>query len=206
MDYKAPKIKVMGTGIQTVVPTQGVITLGVVTDGKSLSTIQQENSLSTSRVIQSLLQLGVEKNDIQTTQYRVDPIYEYNENQPLLLGYKVTHLLQVKISDLKNVGIIIDTAVQNGVNSVSDLRFEVLNRDAIYNRALQKAFLQAKQKAFDLSRVMGVNIHPTPISITENYQEVIRPTPYAVSLAETTPIMPGQQEITANIHVEFLYT
>jgi uncharacterized protein len=200
-----PTLKVSGTGFVLVRPNKGEVTVGVVTDGKSLSTIQAENGGKTKNIIESLQQLGVLPDQIKTIDYRIDPVYEYKENTPFLKGYKITHLLQINISNIAQTGTIIDTAVKNGANTVSDIRFDVAQKDVLYNKALQKAYCEAQKKAIQLGNVMGVRINPIPYSVIEQFEEVFSPPRYALAAAESTPIQTGRQKITAKVHVEFTF-
>ena len=110
-------IKVNGDGEIAVQPDTATVNLGVVTESKELMEAQQQNSIIANKVINSLIALGIDKNQIQTIEYRIEPNYDYSSGEQIFRGYKITHILQVKIDDLSIIGKVVDTAVENGANS-----------------------------------------------------------------------------------------
>ena len=118
-------IKVNGEGEIAVQPDTATVNLGVVTESKELMEAQQQNSIIANKVINALIALGIDKNQIQTVDYRIEPEYDYSSGQQIFRGYKITHILQVKIDDLSIIGKVVDTAVENGANYVANVQFHI---------------------------------------------------------------------------------
>src|SRR5690606_20881763 len=97
---------------------------------------QKENTNATTNIVEALLQLGIPKENIQTTQYSIDIQYDFEDGKQIFRGYKVTHLLQVTVENIEQTGLIVDTAVNNGANTVSNIQFTLQNPDIAYNHAL----------------------------------------------------------------------
>jgi hypothetical protein len=93
-------IKVSGEGELAIQPDSASINLGIITESKQLITAHQQNSLEVTKVINSLISLGIKKNNIQTFDYRIESDYDYDQGKQIFRGYKITHILQVKIEDL----------------------------------------------------------------------------------------------------------
>lgn len=200
-------LKVTGEGTVSATPDRALITLGAVTEGTDLSTVQKANSVAISNVIRALVGLGIPQSDIQTTEYRVEPQYDYTEGKQVFRGYRVTHLLQVTINQIEQTGRVVDTAVANGANSVSNIQFSVAKPEVFYNQALVLAMKNAEQKAVTLATTLGVTLHKIPKLVQEVVEEV-RPMPMVLAFAgksEATPIQPGQLKITATVNVEYTY-
>lgn len=200
-------LKVEGEGMISATPDKSIITLGVVTESKEVSTAQSENAIAMSQIIESLTQMGIPNEDIKTEDYRIDIQYDYENGKQIMRGYKVTHLLQVTINQISQTGKIIDTAVQNGANIVSNIHFTIANPDDFYNQALSLAIKNAQQKAITIANTLGLTLNPIPIKVTESSIST-PPVPFhAVMLAksESTLIQPGQTQIRANILAEFIY-
>lgn len=157
-----------------------------------------------------MLSLGISQSDIQTSSYRIDPQYNYENGQQIFRGYRVEHQLQVTVKDIRKTGQVIDTAVASGANSVSSIQFTVSNPDAFYNQALTLAIQNAQQKAITMARTLGVTLQPVPVVVQEISQQLPpRPIPFqAAMLAQSaeTPIQPGENRITATVKVEYTYS
>nr|WP_263325770.1 SIMPL domain-containing protein [Neobacillus sp. Marseille-Q6967] len=205
---KTNLIKVTGEGVISIQPDTAKIHLGVITENIELNTAQQQNSSTATKVIQSLLSLGIDKKQIQTFEYRIEPIYDFEQGKQIFRGYKITHILQVNIEDISLTGKVVDTAVQNGANYVSNIQFTSKFIDTYYNQALALALNNANEKAKTIANTLRVSLLMTPIQIKEE-GSLIQPFEiHQVSSAKgfaTTPIQPGQLTIKANISAEFLY-
>ncbi len=203
---KGNLIKVTGEGELAVQPDSASVNLGVITEKKELLPAQQQNSLESAKVINSLISLGIPKNLIQTFDYRIESDYDYEQGKQIFRGYKITHILQAQIEDLAIVGKVVDTAVQNGVNYVSNVQFKAKNKDAVYQMALTLALNQAIEKAKTIAASLNVTLNPIPVLVVEGGQEAI---PFHhhnetfVKGVSSTQIEPGQILVKAIITAEF---
>jgi uncharacterized protein len=208
MSDQSQLIKVIGTGELAIQPDSASVNLGIITESKQLITAQQQNSLDVTKVIDSLISLGITKNQIQTFDYRIESDYDYDQGKQIFRGYKITHLLQVKIEDLSIVGKVVDTAVQNGVNYVSNVQFTAKNKDSFYQQALVLAINNAIQKAKTIAGTLNVTLIPTPRIIIEGgstVQPVFNQPGTFVKGVNSTQIEPGQIIVKAEVIAEFQY-
>ena len=200
-------VKVTGEASLQAAPDQAIITIGVQTENVDPKLAQQVNSQTISEIITVLKELGISEANIKTSDYRIDPQYNYIEGKEIFKNYKVQHMLQIKTKDIEKVGSIVDSAVKHGANSVSNVRFSLANSDSFYNQALTMALNNAYEKALTLTRAIDVPLHPIPVQI----EEISATTPPVVYQAtsyvksSTTPILPGELQITATIRVEYKY-
>lgn len=201
-------IKVKGEGEIAVQPDTASVNLGVVTESKELIGAQQQNSIVGNKVIDSLIALGIDRNQIQTFDYRIEPNYDYDQGKQIFRGYKVTHILEVKIDDLSIIGNVVDTAVQNGANYVANVQFTTRYKDSYYQQALVMALNNASSKAKTIANTLRVTLNPTPILVTEG-TDVIQPfESQQVAFAKgvsSTQILPGQLLIKASVSADFKY-
>ena len=199
---------VAGEAEVAVAPDLASVHLGVISEGKTVLQIQQENATVTAKVIQSLTKLGVSKNQLQTFDYRIDSEYDFENGKQIFRGYKVTHLLQIKIDDLNSIGEIIDTAVQHGANYVANVQFMSKHNESIYQQALTAAVKNAVHKAQAISAALKVNLNPIPIAVKETGTAgspvITQPGSY-VKGAVSTQIEPGQLMIKAAVSAKFFY-
>lgn len=197
---------VTGNGKVTAQANTVLLQVSVITKGNDVTEAQKENATIMNRVIQALLSSNIPREYIQTATYTVSPIYDYLEGKQVFRGFEVTNTISVKITDLNQVGLVIDTAVQNGANRISSLQFSVDDPDIYYQQALSLALQNAQLKAKTIADTMKLSLHPQPSEILE---ESTRISPYkAITLAEqsvSTPIEQGQMTISASVRVTYSY-
>lgn len=201
-------LKVSGEGKISVAPDQVNITIGAITEQKSLQEAQEENARIIANVITSMVELGIPSEYIQTVVYRIDTLYDYKDGQQIFRGYQVNHQLQVKINQIDLTGQVVDLAVSQGANSVSNIEFTIANQQVYYNEALKIALQKAYQKALTLTSQLSVTLNPIPYKIDEFQATTSPPVPYGTTLmakAEATPIQPGEITISATIIAQYLY-
>lgn len=201
-------IEVSGNGELAVSPDMGTINLGVVTENRELLQAQQQNSVTVNSVIGSLLSNGIAKENIQTFDYRMDSEYDFVEGKQIFRGYKVTHLLQVKIDDLPSIGTIVDEAVKNGANYVANVQFSIKNQETQYQKVLSLAINDAVNKAVEITKNLKVHLQPTPVLVIEG-AKTEQPIPFIggtlVKGISTTTFEPGQLKVKAKIIAHFRY-
>ena len=203
-----PALTVTGNG-KVMAPANAVqLQIAVITKGNDVTDAQKENAVIMNRVIQSLLNLGIPRENIQTAVYTVSPTYDYIEGKQVFSGFEITNAITVKISEINQVGAVIDTAVQNGANRLSSLQFTVENSDYYYQQALSLALQNAQLKARTIADTMQLSLHPEPIEILEESvgtPPVLYKTLAIAEQSVSTPIEQGQMTISATVRVTFRY-
>lgn len=198
---------VRGNGRVSVEPNIAKIQLEVVTEAKQVSQAQRENAKIMNQVINALLQLGIPRENVQTTGYTINPMYDFVEGEQVFKGYQVINTITIQIIGIDQTGNVIDVAVQNGVNRVSNIEFTVKNVDVHYRRALSEALKNALHKAHTLAETMKVTYDQIPIKIVElnNHTQTSFKTFSTLETNESTPIEPGQIVINASVEAQFQY-
>jgi len=200
-------IDVTGNGKVMATPSYVQLQIEVQTRGKNVQEAQQENAIIMNRVIQALLDLHIPRENIQTAVYTISPLYDYEDGKQIFKGYEVTNGITVKVTDMNQIGVIIDTAVENGANRISSIQFNIDNADAYYQQALSLALHNAQMKAKTIAETMHLPLQPQPIEIVEELERA--PVLYrSMAMADSkisTPIEQGQIAINATVRVKFQY-
>ena len=107
------------------------------------------------------------------------------------------------VSDVDDAPGLIDAAAEAGANQVSGPGLSSSNAEALYRQALAKAVADARLRAEVLAKAAGRSLG----EITTIVEGGAQPTPLyreaALDAAQSTPIVPGQQETSASISVTF---
>lgn len=200
-------IEVQGDGTVDAAPDQAVVVLGAITEGPVLQTVQNENALIVTHIIESLLELGIPKENVQTQDFRIEIQYDYKDGEQIFRGYKVTHLLQITIDKVEETGIVIDTAVSSGANTVTSVQFTLADPAPYENEALSLAVRSALHKAETIAAALRVQLAAVPCQVQE-LSRGAEPVPFAAAMqmqSAATPIAPGQLTIAASVRVWYLY-
>lgn len=198
-------ITVTGTGQVKAKPSAMQLQIEVQTQGQNVQEPQQKNAATMKQVIQSITALGIPSEQIKTAAYTITPLYHFEDGQQIFTGYEVTNAITVNLSDPERVGLIIDTAVENGANRISNIQFKVDRADAYYQQALSLALHNAQAKAKTIAETMHLPLQLLPTEIVE--EQVNTPILYrsmAVS-SDMTPVEQGQIDINASVRVNFQY-
>ncbi|MCP3029416.1 SIMPL domain-containing protein [Halobacillus sp. A5] len=196
---------VSGTGKVKAQPDMVTIELGVMTEGRELREVQEDNARVMQQVIESIVKMGVPEESIQTVEYSVVPRYDYDNGQQVFRGYQVTNRVSITIEDIPLTGAIVDSAVQSGANQVSGITFSVKNPDMLYQQALSEALRDAYGKAVTMAQAMRLQLDPSPIKVIERGEENAVPLAKAGTFASATPIEPGELQIEAAVEVQFQF-
>ncbi|WP_261807628.1 SIMPL domain-containing protein [Paenibacillus sp. N3.4] len=199
---KSPStIEVLGEGAVTATPDRAIVVLGAITEGNTLQLVQAENAKIVTNIIQSMQKIGIPLEKIQTNDFRIDTQYDYVDGKQIFRGYRVTDLLQITTDRLDQSGLIVDTAVAQGANSVSSIRFTLAQPEVYANHALSLAIRNARQKAVTIAQTLGVNIAAVPFRIQE-LSRSNEPMPFKATFhAESTgtPVQPGELMVNASV-------
>ena len=202
-------ITISGEGKVLAVPDIGEVSLGVLSDAKTVAAAQKDNTDKMNKVIQAMKDLGVDEKDLKTTSYSINPNYQYISGKSIIIGYQVSQTLDVKIRQLDKASDILAKAADNGVNQIGSISFTIDNPDSIKAEARKKAINDAKQKADVLKNDLGVNIVKI-VSFSESSSQP--PISYYTDKAMgvggggTTPtpqVETGQNEITVDVTITY---
>ena len=168
------------------------------------------------RVMTALTDNGVAEKDIQTRYFRIRQRTRWDEEQQqeVVIGYRVTNEVVAKIRDMDKVSTIIDAVVAAGgdFTRINNLNFYVDDPSAYYDEAREKAMADAKDKAEQIASLAGVKLgEPTYISestVSPVYEGMVygQSAPMPVPAPAPTPapsISPGEIEISVNMQIAY---
>ncbi|OWZ84425.1 SIMPL domain-containing protein [Natranaerobius trueperi] len=139
-------VTVKGEGIVEVEPDLAYLTLGVETSSESVRNAQEENIDKMELVVDTLHDIGLDEQDIKVGQYSIGQQYVHPEDDEDP-EYEVSNQIDVTVTDLEQVGPILEAGVEKGVNNVISLEYGVESEKEYELKALDKAMEKAKNKA-----------------------------------------------------------
>lgn len=203
-------ITISGDGKITSRPDIARVTLGVLSEGKDVPSTQRSNTDQVNAITKALEGLGVQDEDIQTSNYQIFPQYDYADGKQILRGYQVSQSLDVKIRDLNSIGAILAKAGELGSNQVYGVTFDLDDPTALQQQAREKAIEDANVKAKELADQLGVHL----VRVVGFYEDAggVPPMPYLKGSAEmggmgggggAPDVKPGSFDVTSNVQVTY---
>ncbi|MCF8011088.1 MAG: SIMPL domain-containing protein [Clostridiales bacterium] len=213
-------IRVNGEATMEIAPDQAELNFSVITEGPDAKKVQHNNTANISKVVKALKELGTAGKDIQTQNYRLNPQYTYPSKQSSLKeektkkieGYEAVHRMKVKVRDLDNLGEVIDTALENGANQISNVRFTTGDALEFKKKALQKAAADAQNRAEILASTLGTQLKGIKTAHASWNSNNPRPIEYNKKMADgagraaesVASISPGMVKVNAYVNIEYL--
>ncbi len=195
-------MKVTGVGTVKAIPDTALVNLGIITENVSLERARRENAIKSTAVVNMLNSMGINNNQISTGSFTIEPLYDFVEGRQIFKGFRVSNILSVTVTEIANIGEVIDRATTTGVNRVDNIAFTMADPADYYDKALNLAIENALHKGSEIGNALDVEIDEVPYRIIE--KSVGAPT-YDTSVAKlsapATPVLPGQIEITSVILV-----
>jgi uncharacterized protein YggE len=204
-----PHILVTGEGTATVTPDIAQVTGGVSTRAATVKEAASNNARTMTAVIDALVQAGIERKDIQTAQFSVQPVYASSEphTEQKLVGFSVSNQVIATIRNVDKVGDVLDRLIGAGATNVWNVQFTVSEPSKALDQARRAAVADARRKAELYANAAGVTLGPV-LSVTEESAsgpEFMRRSAVK-SLAAPTPIAVGEDTLRVSLSVNFALT
>lgn len=198
-------VTVSGSGRVSATPDTAIINIGVETQADTAEAALSDNSERMQELIDSLKESGIAAENIQTTSINLRAQYEeearINSDGRRLVGYRAVNMVEVRVTDLDNLGEILDTAVQAGGNQIQGIRFEISDSAELQDQARAAAVENARDKAEQLATLTESELGQV-ISIDETSRTpgpVVRME--AADAAAAVPVEAGSQMIEVQVQV-----
>ncbi len=104
-----------------VVPDEAQVSLGIDLERSTVVAAQNAANEIINDISQSLKQLGIDEENIQTRNYSIRPQYDYNNGNRRVTGYNVSSQLLVTLTDFTLLNQAIDTATGLGAIKLEEL-------------------------------------------------------------------------------------
>lgn len=204
-----------GSALTRLAPDRVLISIGVESTDKTANEALSLNSELMNNIISDLRGIGLEPNETRTSIFNIFPLYNYTESGTRLnvSGFTVTNTMQIESSNLDNVSQWIDTAVASGANSINSIDFSVTEKklEDTRSRLITEAIDNAKQKAEVAASAVQLSITGVDSIVVDGITNIppLPPQPFFRESASasaqggtaspSTPIIPGEQEVSVSV-------
>lgn len=206
-------VTVAGHGEVQAPSDTGFFDVGVQVTAATIEEARNRAAQSADAVIKSLKGNGIDQKDIKTSNFSIQPKYDFTKqnSQPTIIGYIVTNTVEAKVRKLDSFSKVIDAAVAAGGNDarVQSIRFGIEDNEKLLEQAREAAMKDARKKAEQLAKLGGVTLGQ-PVTISETQVNNL-PQPDrarsagAIDAAFATPIEPGTGGVVVDISVRWAF-
>ena len=199
-----------GSGSVYIVPDIAYINIGVRVDADEVSNALAANNVQANAISDALQALGVDKADIQTSNFNVYPMQDWGpDGQISRKYYVVEHTVYITVRDLSKLGALLDTVVNSGANTINGISFDVQDKSAAEAEARDKAIADARAEAEAIAKASGVSLGE--IQTVSVYTSGVTFPMYeskgygggAAAYDTSVPIAAGQLKVSADAQVIF---
>jgi hypothetical protein len=185
-----------GSGSVYIVPDIAYINIGVRVDADEVSDALAANNVQANAISDALQALGVDKADIQTSNFNVYPMQDWGpDGQISRKYYVVENTVYITVRDLSKLGALLDTVVNSGANTINGISFDVQDKSAAEAEARDKA------SGVSLGEIQTVSVYTSgvtfPMYESKGYGGG------AAAYDTSVPIAAGQLKVSADAQVIF---
>ena len=156
-------------------------------------------------VIQALVDAGVDRKDINTSQVSLQPQFTGGGDNPqAIVGYRASNSIDVKIRQLDAASQALALIVSTGGDAtrINSVNYSIEDDSQLVRDARSRAFEDAKDRADQYAQLSGMSLGKV-VSISETGGQSPPPSPYqrGAEMAAAVPLEPGQQTVGFSVTV-----
>lgn len=204
-------LSVSGQGEVRAEPDRAFVTLGVEARNGRMESARAEVTRTVEAVLKLTRDLKIDPKYVHATRITVQPEYNWDgqARERTLLGYLVSRQVQVELRNLDQLGLLLEKAVDAGVNQVNDPQLDASRKRELEREALAKAVEDARMNAEVVARAAGVKLGTARTIVA---QSVSAPQPIAYRMAARAAdagagaegtYQSGEITLNASVQVEF---
>jgi uncharacterized protein YggE len=200
-------ISLNGHGEVKARPDMAVVNVGVMTQAPTAREALTQNTEAMEKVFASLKASGIEAKDVQTSNFMINPRYQYDPNNaqpPRLIGYDVSNTVTVSVRKLDTLGVVLDKVVGEGSNQINGVLFAISDDEMLKDEARKLAVADAERKAKLYADAAHIALGQI-MSVSEGNYQPPQPVPFAKAVraeaASAVPIAEGEQAVAIDVNI-----
>ncbi|WP_316860250.1 SIMPL domain-containing protein [uncultured Cohaesibacter sp.] len=202
-------ISITGSGIVKAEPDMAIVSAGVETRAKDAKAALSENNSKMAALMEALQEAGIDKKDIQTSNFNISPQLTYPKDQdraPEIVGYAVNNQITIQIRQFDKIGNVLTSLVNSGANDISSLRFDVSDKSELLDTARKAALADARHKAELYAKELGAEIHGLrSLSESSGFDSLAAPEmKRAMSISSDVPVAGGSVDLSISVNTTWI--
>jgi uncharacterized protein YggE len=204
-DKDTRQVTVVGAGEVQGTPDTLTVNASIEFVAPDVTNAMSQTSDRQQAVIDALVDSGIDRKDISTTQVSLQPQYAGGDSTAII-GYRASNSIDVKIRKLDSASQALTLIISTGGDAtrINSVNYSIDDDSQLVKDARSRAFNDAKDRAQQYAQLSGLDLGKV-ISITESGATPPTPMPYSRGGAEmaAVPVEPGQQTVGFSVTVIF---
>lgn len=209
------KVGVTGQCTRSATPDRAELTVTSDFQDKDIKAAIRKATEAYEGTLSGVKKLKLADLEVETSEYTVNEVKEWEKDRAVLKGYKARMGLKVSTSSVSQLGQVIAVAADEGLRDVGQLRMFLSEDKQNLERAacLKAAAQDARNKAKELASALGAHVTKV-ISIQEQGVRLEPPTPrpmMAMAMADESmgkrmpppPVEAGKQQVSISVEAVF---
>jgi uncharacterized protein len=202
------QVTVVGSGKVQGTPDTLTVNASIEFTAPDVTAAMNQTNERQQAVITALVNSGVDRKDISTTQVSLQPQYGGPDNPAAIIGYRASNSIDVKIRRLDAASQTLALIVSTGGDAtrINSVNFSIEDDSQLVRDARARAFNDAKDRAEQYAQLAGLGLGEV-ISISEaGGAPPPTPLPRPRALEAAVPLEPGQQTVSFQVTVVWQLT
>lgn len=200
------QVTVVGEGQVQGTPDTLTVNASTETLAPDATTAMEETNERGQAIIDALVELGIDRADLATTEASLQPQFGGADNTTIT-AYRATNSLNIKIRDLAKASDAIGLVVSTGGDAarVNSISYSIDDESQLVRDARARAFKDAEERARQYAQLSGLTLGKV-ISINEAGGPT-PPVPMTMmpdaprAMEAAVPLEPGQQSVGFSVTV-----
>ncbi|MCV7385668.1 SIMPL domain-containing protein [Mycolicibacter longobardus] len=199
------EVTVVGSGEVQGVPDTLTTEAGIEFVAGDVTSAMNQTSERQQAVIDALVDAGVDRKDISTTQVSLQPQYGNPEpgGSASITGYRAGNTIRVKVErDSASQVLAVIVRAGGDATRINGVSYSIEDDSQLVRGARERAFNDAKDRAEQYAQLSGLHLGRV-ISISEAADASPPPVPVGMpmprAMAAAPPVEPGQQTVSFSV-------
>jgi uncharacterized protein len=205
-DADLRQVTVVGSGEVQGTPDTLNVNASIEVIAPDVTGAMNQTSERQQAVINALVDAGVDRKDISTSQVSLQPQFTGGGDNPqAIVGYRASNSIDVKIRQLDAASQALALIVSTGGDAtrINSVNYSIEDDSELVRDARSRAFEDAKDRAEQYAQLSGLDLGKV-ISISETTGAMPPPTPLEgprADAAMAVPLEPGRQTVGFSVTV-----
>jgi uncharacterized protein len=165
-----------GEGTATAAADTAAIDMQVSAENIAAGAAKHSVDQHINAALAAMTKLGIARKDMIATTLRLNPVYQYDNQQRTFSGYQATRDLRVNLRDLDLLDKVLEGATAAGINNIHSISLKSSDEDELRTKAFKAAIADSQRKAEVLATAYGAKLgnivtisynNPTPPVVME---------------------------------------
>ncbi len=203
------ELAVIGEGKVDVVPDTAQVNVGIiVSNATTVETAQNQINQTNNSIVAAMESLGISDEDVSTSNYSINPDYNYESGTNEITGYSGNASLSIKVRNLDILPQVIEQSTANGANQILGTSFVIDKPEEYREQARNAAIENAQQQAKELADRLGIRLGKVTNIVESSGNDYPMPMyDRALSVEAmgggSANLQPGSQTITSTVTLYF---